>query len=151
VRIEKDISKVQVIKPAVSAVIFDGDGKVLLHRRSDNGQWGLPGGSVEIGETVSQALVREVKEETGLDVRIIRCVGVYSDPRLQMVSYPDGRGVHYISTVFECQITGGTLTLSPETLELGFFDPYDLPADIVPSHVIRIQDAMKRQEAAFIR
>lgn len=149
-RIERDISKVQTIKPAVSAVIF-GDGKVLLHRRSDNGQWGLPGGSVEIGETVSQAMVREVKEETGLDVQIMRIVGVYSDPRYQMVSYPDGRGVHYISTVFECQIVGGALTTSPETLELGFFDPYDLPADIVPLHVIRIQDAMKRQEAAFIR
>lgn len=149
-RIERDISKVQVIKPSVSAVIFN-DGKILLQRRVDNGQWGLPGGSVEIGESVVQAIVREVKEETGLDVRVGRLIGIYSDPRSQVVSYPDGRVIHYVTALFECDRVGGGLTTSPETLELQFFDPYDLPADVVPFHVIRIQDALRRQEAAFVR
>lgn len=119
--IEKDLSKVQMIRPSVSAVIFDGEGRVLLQRRTDNGQWGLPGGSVEIGESVEAAILREVREETGLTVEVTRLVGVYSDPSFQVVAYPDGRVVHYVNVCFECRLTGGTLQTSSETLEVGFF------------------------------
>src|ERR1051325_4042675 len=68
-----------VIRPGVSAVVLTPEG-LLLQRRSDNGLWGLPGGGVEPGESVSAAIVREVREETGLDVTPVRLVGVYSAP-----------------------------------------------------------------------
>jgi 8-oxo-dGTP pyrophosphatase MutT (NUDIX family) len=65
-----------VIRPGVAAVIFD-EGRVLLQRRDDTGRWGLPGGGVEPGESVRQALIREVREETGLEVEPLRLIGVY--------------------------------------------------------------------------
>jgi ADP-ribose pyrophosphatase YjhB (NUDIX family) len=66
----------------VAAVVLDGEGRILLQRRSDNGLWGLPGGSVEIGEAVRDAIKREVREETGLTVEVVRLIGVYSNPKV---------------------------------------------------------------------
>lgn len=139
------------IRPGVAAIIQDAQGRVLLQRRSDNGLWGLPGGSVEIGESVGDAIVREVREETGLTVEVVRLVGVYSDPRLQVVRYPDGNVVHYVSTLCACRILGGTLQTCDETLDVRFFDPAHLPEDLLPMHRVRIRDAMRNSPAAFIR
>ena len=140
-----------VIRPGVAAVILTTDG-VLLQRRDDNGKWGLPGGGVEPGESVSVAIVREVREETGLEVRPLRLIGVYSDPvHHQVVTYPDGNVIHYVSSVFECAITGGTLACGKESLELGFFPPDALPDDTLPISRVRIVDAVTGQLGAFIR
>ena len=65
---EADLSRVIGVRASVSAVIFDPRGRLLLQQRSDGGQWGLPGGSVEIGESLREAVIREVGEETGLRV-----------------------------------------------------------------------------------
>src|SRR6185436_11811839 len=105
-----------VIRPGVSAVILRPGG-VLLQRRSDNGLWGLPGGGVEPGESVREAVAREVREETGLEVEPLRVIGVYSAPEHhQIITYPDGNVIHYVSTCFECAITGGTLVCGEESL-----------------------------------
>jgi ADP-ribose pyrophosphatase YjhB (NUDIX family) len=139
------------IRPGAAAVILTDEG-VLLQRRSDNGRWGLPGGGVEPGESVSAAVVREVFEETGLHVEPVRLIGVYSDPaNHQIITYPDGNVIHYVSTVFECRIVGGTLTCGDESLELGFFDPESLPADVLPIARVRIVDALERRVEAFVR
>ena len=150
-RPETDASKARQIRPGVAAIIQSGEGRILLQRRSDNGLWGLPGGSVGIGESVHDAIVREVREETGLAVEVVRLIGVYSDPKFQIVRYPDGNVVHYISTLFACRILGGTLQTCDETLDLRFFDPADLPDDLLPMHRIRIKDALTNNPAAFIR
>jgi ADP-ribose pyrophosphatase YjhB (NUDIX family) len=148
---ETDASRAIQIRPGVAAIIQDAAGKILLQRRSDNGLWGLPGGSVEIGESVRDAIIREVREETGLTVDVVRLVGVYSDPRLQIVRYPDGNVVHYISTLYACRILAGALQTCDETLELYFFDPAHLPEGLMPMHRVRIQDTMANSPAAFIR
>ena len=140
-----------VIRPGVAAVIFDGDG-VLLQRRDDNGKWGLPGGGVEPGESVRAAIVREVREETGLEVEPLRLIGVYSDPaNHQIVTYPDGNVIHYVSSVFECAVRGGRRTCGDESLELEYFAPHALPEDTLPISRIRIVDALANQVGAFIR
>ncbi len=140
-----------LIRPGVSAIILTPDG-VLLQRRSDNGLWGLPGGSVEPGESVSEALVREVREETGLEVAPIRLIGVYSAPSLgQVVTYPDGNVIHYVSSSFECRIVGGTLACGHESLELEWFDPARLPAEMVEMHRVRIADACLGRVEPFVR
>ena len=82
-RHETDVTRAREIRPGVAAIIQDGDGRILLQQRSDNGLWGLPGGSVEIGESVRDAIVREVRGESGLTVEVIRLVGIYSDPQLR--------------------------------------------------------------------
>ncbi len=150
-RPETDATRANQIRPGVAAVISNGAGKILLQQRSDNGLWGLPGGSVEIGESVRDAIVREVREETGLTVEVLRLIGVYSDPRFQIVRYPDGNVVHYISTLFACRILAGTLQTCDETLDLRFFDPDHLPENLLPMHRIRIQDALANRPTAFIR
>jgi 8-oxo-dGTP pyrophosphatase MutT (NUDIX family) len=140
-----------LIRPGVGAVIFE-NGRVLLQRRDDNGRWGLPGGGVEPGESVRQALIREVREETGLDVEPVRLIGVYSDPAYhQVVTYPDGKVVHYVSNVFECTVRAGSLTCGDESLELDWFDPERLPEDVMLISTIRIRDALARQVGAFVR
>jgi ADP-ribose pyrophosphatase YjhB (NUDIX family) len=140
-----------LIRPGVSACIFGPEG-VLLQRRDDNGLWGLPGGAVDPGESVSAAVVREVREETGLVVRPVRLIGVYSDPaNHQVMTYPDGNVIHYVSTAFECAVVGGVLACGAESLALEWYDPQALPADLMPVARLRIQDALARQPSAFVR
>lgn len=148
---ESDYEKALGVRPSVSAVIFDRRGRLLLQQRSDGGQWGLPGGSVEIGESVADAVVREVHEETGLTVRPRRIIGVYSDPALQVVRYPDGNVWHYVNVCFECTVRGGELTTCDETLALDYFPVGRLPGTLLPNHRIRIRDARARRATAVIR
>ncbi len=138
-------------RTAACALIFDAAGRLLLHRRTDNGRWALPGGAIEIGETADQAVVREVQEETGYQVEVIRLVGVYSDPRHTTIRYPDGNINAYVAIAFECRITGGAPSLSDETSAVDWFDPAALPDTFNPGHLPRLQDALARRQAAFYR
>jgi ADP-ribose pyrophosphatase YjhB (NUDIX family) len=148
---EPDVSKAKELRPSVAAIITNAEGHVLLQRRSDNGLWGLPGGSVEIGESVTTAIVREVREETGLSVEVERLVGVYSDPAFQVVRYKDGNVVHYINTLMTCRVVAGALQPCDESLELKFFDPNRLPGDMLATHRIRVEDAIINRLEGFIR
>src|SRR5205085_11398980 len=86
------------------------------------------------------------------DVEPLRLIGVYSDPaNHQIVTYPDGNVIHYVSSVFECAVRGGTLTCCEESLELAFFSPDALPPDTLPISRIRIVDALTRRVEAFVR
>ena len=151
ITLERDAARALGIRAAVSAVIFDRRGRLLLQQRSDGGQWGLPGGAVEIGESVREAIEREVREETGLTIAVRRMVGVYSEPALQVVRYPDGNVWHYISVCFECAVRGGELTTCDETLALDYFSPRRLPPTLLANHRVRIRDASARRGAPFIR
>ena len=81
--------KANSIVVATSAYVENDDGRILLIRRTDNGLWSLPGGGMEPGETVIGCAVREVKEETGIDVEVTGLVGIFSNPG-HVVAYPDG-------------------------------------------------------------
>jgi ADP-ribose pyrophosphatase YjhB (NUDIX family) len=151
ITLERDHERALGVRPSVSAVIFDRRRRLLLQQRSDGGQWGLPGGSVEIGESVTDAIAREVREETGLTVVPRRLVGIYSDPVLQVVRYPDGNVWHYVNVCFECAVRGGTLTTCDETLALAWVALDALPETLLPNHRVRIRDARARRVAAFVR
>ena len=126
--------------------------EILLMRRSDNGCWGLPGGYVDRGESVSEAAVRELREETGVEAEIVRLIGVYSDPARQVIAYPDGNRVQAVNLCFEARAQGqGQPTTPEETLEIGYFSVDALPEPFVPIHVIRIEDAAAGGEAARVR
>ena len=142
------------VRVSVSAVVRQrGEpDRILLMRRSDNEHWGLPGGYVEPGESVRSAAQREVREETGYEIEVGRLVGVYSDPRMQVIDYGDDRRVHAINLCFEA-IAGDRQELGTpgETLALGFFGIDALPQPFVPIHAIRVSDAVQRQGETRVR
>ncbi len=135
-----------------SAFIFDSArDRILLTRRTDNGQWCLPGGRMEAGENLAEACIREVQEETGLLVQIVRLIGVYSTPH-RIITYADGNQWQTIAHSFEAQVIGGDLTLSDETTEFGYFTPEEITElDLMEHHRERITDALNKQVATFIR
>ncbi|MBC8170563.1 MAG: NUDIX hydrolase [Anaerolineae bacterium] len=135
--------------PAVAAIIFNEAGEVLLQLRSDNHLWALPGGAIEIGEEPAEAVIREVWEETGLQVLPERISGVYSG-KMGLTRYPNGDEVAITAITFVCRVVGGELkTDEDETLELGYFKVDVLPEDIMGRHQIRIQHAVSGETAFF--
>lgn len=134
--------------------IFDSSGeKVLLTQRSDNGLWCLPGGGVDIGETVVQAVMRETNEETGFTVRVNKLIGVYSSPG-KLVLYPDGNtfqvvAIHFIGMVidkgnpdFECN----------EVIAKDYFSREDLISiDLFEFHRERIMDSFEFGGEIFLK
>lgn len=103
-----------------SAIVVDHRNRILLQRRTDSGNWALPGGAMDIGETLAESATREVKEETGFDVRIERIVGIYSDPG-HVFAYDDGEVRQEFSICLACAITGGSLHVSSESTAVEFF------------------------------
>ena len=145
------LSKQGKIRLGCSAAIFDAGGRILLTRRADNGQWCLPGGRMESGESVAEACEREVFEETGLNVRVKRLVGVYSHTD-QLVVYPDGNKAHIVARHFEAEITGGELGLSDETTDFGYFTLQELEGlELIGRHKERIFDTLENHPEALIK
>ena len=139
------------IRLGCSAVIFDEQGRILLTKRRDNGQWCLPSGGMESGESAAEACIREVWEETGLHVRVKRLVGVYSYPD-QLIVYEDGNKFQIVALHFEAEITGGELGLSDETSDIGYFEMSQIEQmDIMGRHRDRILDTLKNQAEAVIK
>jgi len=140
------------VVPSVSAVVFRSDQMVLLQHRIDIGWWGIPGGSIEAGESVTQALIREVQEETGLIVEPLRLVGVYSDPKFYALArYPGGDVVHHINLCFECRARGGWLRGSNEGTQVGYHPLGSLPKPLLLSHKLRLDDAVRHEVRPVIR
>jgi ADP-ribose pyrophosphatase YjhB (NUDIX family) len=142
------------IRLSVSAVVRrePGGSEILLMQRSDNGQWGVPGGYVELGESVVDACAREVREETGWTVEVGRLVGVYSDPARQVIDYGDGRRVQAVNLCFDAlAVAPGEPSTPEETLAIGFFARDALPEPFVPIHQIRVSDALEGAAEARIR
>lgn len=121
-------------KLMVDVIIPSEEGIVLVRRGSDpfEDQWALPGGFVEIGETVEEAAIRETAEETGLAVEISRLVGVYSDPDR------DPRG-HNVSVAFVVQVLGGDLVASSDAAEVAVLDPETV--ELAFDHACIVADA----------
>lgn len=119
------VGSAPLIWPGAAAAVRDEAGRLLLQRRADNGQWGLPGGSLDVGETLAHTAIRETREETGLDVRPRRVLGCFAGHE---VVFPNGDRLYPVGTLFECHVTGGALHPDGrESTEARFFAPTDLP------------------------
>lgn len=135
---------------AVSAAVLDDQGRILLIERSDNGYWALPGGAQDLGESTSQALVREVREETNVDVEIVGISGIYSDPR-HVIAYDDGEVRQEFSICFRARPVGGTPQSSPESRKVGWFDRFQVSElSIQPSTRLRIDHGLSGRSGPYI-
>ncbi|MGB3441943.1 MAG: NUDIX domain-containing protein [Actinophytocola sp.] len=127
---------------AVTAFIQDEQGRLLLIRRTDNDLYAIPGGALELGETLTQTVQREVMEETGIDVEVTGMIGVYSDPD-HVIEFTDGEVRQEFSICFRANPTGGEPRTSNESKEVLWVAPADLDGlNIHPSIRLRIQHGM---------
>ncbi|GLF94312.1 NUDIX domain-containing protein [Streptomyces yaizuensis] len=135
---------------AASAVVTDEQGRILLQRRRDNDLWALPGGGMDMTDSLPGTAVREVREETGLDVEITGLVGTYTDPR-HVIAYSDGEVRRQFNICFTARVTGGELAISDESTELRFIDPDDL-ADLPMHHTqqLRIGHFLERRDRPYL-
>ncbi|WP_086708336.1 NUDIX domain-containing protein [Streptomyces antimycoticus] len=130
--------KANSVVPSVTAVVQDDAGRLLLIHKTDNDLWALPGGGHDIGESVSETVVREVEEETGITVEVDSVVGLYTDPQ-HVMAYDDGEVRQQFSICFRAHPTGGELRTSSESKEVRWVSPTDLDGlDIHPSMRLRI-------------
>jgi len=138
-----------ILLPGVRAIILNELGEVLLQRRTDMALWGLPSGSVELDETALDALVREVSEETNLEVRQAEPMALYSGPS-QRFTYPNGDEIQCFSVAFIVRDwTGEPRADGVEGSEVRFWPLGALPPDLVPIHA-RTLDDFKQYDGRFL-
>lgn len=140
------------ILPAVAAAIFNDKGEILLQKRKDVNKWCIISGHVEFGETIEDAILREIEEETNSKANIKRFIGVYSSPSSQTYIYKD-RTVQYVTSYFEAKLTSN---ISPnfsnnETQELKFFSTENIPTDLALINPNWLTDALNQTQEIFIR
>jgi len=142
--------KANSVVPSVTAVVTDEDGRILLVHKTDNDLWALPGGGMDLGESIVDAAVRETKEETGIDVEVTGLVGVYTNPR-HVLAYDDGEVRQQFSLCFTTRLLGGTLRTSSETKEVEFVAVEDLETkNIHPSMRLRIGHFLERRATPYL-
>ena len=138
------------IVPATTVFVTDDQKRVLLIQRSDNGLWALPGGGQDFGESISQAAIRETREEAGIDVIVTGLVGIYTDPH-HLVEYSDGEVRQQFSICFRAQQTGGSLTRSDESIDVRWVDRSDLESlSINPSMRLRVNHGFANRAEPYI-
>jgi 8-oxo-dGTP pyrophosphatase MutT (NUDIX family) len=142
--------KANSIVPAVTAVVENGDGELLMIERADNGLWALPGGAQDFGESVIDAVRREVKEETGIDVEVTGLSGIYSDPR-HVIAYDDGEVRQEFSLCFRARPTGGALRASSETRRVSWvpFDQLDR-LEMHPTMRLRVAHGLEKRPEPYL-
>ena len=136
--------------PSVVAIVQDDEGRVLLIEKTDNGLWALPGGGHEVGESIADTVVREVKEETGYDVEVLRLTGTYTNPN-HVMAYDDGEVRQQFSIAFAARLVGGERRTSDESnsVEWKSMDAIaELPMH--PSMRLRLEHALELRTAPFI-
>lgn len=137
----------ELILNYAGCIILDDKNRLLLQKRLDCEKWGFLGGMVELGESVEEAAIREIKEESGLDVKINSLFGVYSK---YFEKYANGDKVQAIVHVFKAQVVGGELiSQNDETLELKYFELIDVPPLFNKQHQDIFDDLISNKEYTF--
>jgi mutator protein MutT len=143
------------------AIIRDLQGRILMQRRSDYGNWGLPGGGMNPGESIEETMKREVLEETGLEVKQHELYGVYSGPRMQY-RYPDGNEVVFVMFIFDVQADlngkidrdGKTIKFidnNKESMELQFMELEEIEIDQISSVQRPIFEDLRANRSEVLR
>ncbi|AFC43556.1 MULTISPECIES: NUDIX hydrolase [Mycobacterium] len=147
---DPDAPQPNSVVPSASAIVTDEQGRILLVKRRDNTLWALPGGGHDIGETIAGTAVREVKEETGLDVEVTALVGVYTNPH-HVVAFTDGEVRQQFSLCFTTTLIGGELAIDHESTDIAWAHPDDIPTlDMHPSMRLRIDHYLQHRDKPYL-
>ena len=123
---DPDAPKANSLVPSVNVVVTNADGEVLLIRRSDNDNWAVPGGAIDLGESLIQAAIRETREESGITCEITGLVGIYTDPKHILLYTSNGEARQEFSILLTAHATSGDLTPSDETSDVRWVRREDL-------------------------
>ena len=139
----KRVGPIPLMQCGASVIVLDGQNRLLLQRRKDNGMWGYAGGAVDLYERVEDAAARELREETGLTADQLELLGVFSGPELRY-TYPNGDQVSIVDIVYLCRKYHGQLRPQPEEVtELAFFSPNRLPDNLFTTQLPAL-DAVRK-------
>jgi ADP-ribose pyrophosphatase YjhB (NUDIX family) len=148
---DPEAPKANSLVPSVNVVVVNGAGEILMIRRTDNDNWAVPGGAIDLGESVGQAAVRETREESGIECEITGIVGIYSDPKHVILYTSNGEARQEFSIVLTARPLSGQPTPSSESSEVRWVpvsEVRDLTMD--RSMRIRINDHLDRKESPVI-
>jgi ADP-ribose pyrophosphatase YjhB (NUDIX family) len=136
--------------PSVTAIVTDSGGRLLLVHKTDNDLWALPGGGMDLGESIKDAVVREVREETGLEIDVSGLVGIYTNPG-HVMAYDDGEVRQQFSVCFRTRLLGGEVRTSSETSEVRFVPVSEVDElDMHPSMRLRVQHWLDERAEPYI-
>lgn len=123
---DPDAPTASSLVPSANVVVTNDSGEILLISRSDNDNWAIPGGAMDLGESLPQTAVRETKEETGIDCEVTGLVGIYTDPKHVLLYTSDGEVRQEFSVVFTARYLSGEPTPSSESREVHWVAPAEV-------------------------
>jgi ADP-ribose pyrophosphatase YjhB (NUDIX family) len=148
---DPDAPAASSLVPSVNVVVVNDGAEILMIRRTDNGNWAVPGGTVDLGESVVQAAVRETREESGIECEITGIVGIYSDPKHVILYTSNGEARQEFSIVLTASPLGGQPTPSPESSEVRWVPPAEMPAYAMDRSMrLRINDYLDHKESPVV-
>ena len=148
---DPDAPPANSIVPSVNVAVTNDAGEVLLIRRSDNDNWALPGGAVDLGESLTQAAVRETLEESGIECEVTGLSGIYTDPGHILLYTSNGEARQEFSIVLTARATGGQPTASSETSEVRWVPQAELASyQMDQSMRLRVQHYLEHRDRPYI-
>jgi ADP-ribose pyrophosphatase YjhB (NUDIX family) len=134
------------VVPSANVIVVNDQGEILLIRRTDNGNWAVPGGGMDLGESITDTAIRETEEETGITCEITGLVGIYTNPRHVILYTSDGEVRQEFSIVFTARSVGGEPRPSSESSEPQWVSPAAVPSlQMHPSMRQRIQHYLDKR------
>src|SRR5262249_37749006 len=147
---DPDAPKATTIVPSVNVVVENDKGEILLIQRSDNGNWALPGGAIDIGESLTQAAIREVQEETGITCQITGLSGIYTDPKHIILYTTNNEPRHEFSVVLVARMLSGSPRVSSKSTVVRWVHADEVEALVMyPSMRLRLTHYFERRGGSF--
>ncbi len=144
--------KANSMVPSVNVVVTNDQGELLLIRRSDNENWAVPGGAIDLGESMAQAAIRETKEESGIDCEIIGLVGIYTDPKHVVLYTSNGEARQEFSILLTARSVSGDLTTSDESSEVRWVRTSEIgDYEMDRSMRLRINDYLNERDSPVLK
>jgi 8-oxo-dGTP pyrophosphatase MutT (NUDIX family) len=143
--------KATSVVPSANVIAVNDQGEILMIRRTDNGNWAVPGGGMDLGESITDTAIRETEEETGITCEVTGLVGIYTNPR-HVILYTSDREVRQeFSIVFTARPVGGELRPSSESSEPQWVSPAAVPSlQMHPSMRQRIQHYLDKRREPYL-